>query len=81
MSNWGWKKPSSTATNSFGKWNIEPRLVGGLGFEALSIIYCPFVDLEVHGRFYLVCLSLNIRVGATREGGVKGMIFILNPNP
>ena len=52
-----------------------------LGSNYLSTIYSSFVDLKVHKGLYLVCLtlpcaSMELHV---REG-VKGMIFILNPN-
>ena len=53
------------------------------GLSHLFAIYSPFVDLKVHGgRLYLVCLTLHVKVtGLHVREVIKGMIFILNPNP
>ena len=58
---------------------LEPGLARDPGY--LSAIYSPFVDLKVHERLYLVCLTLlHTGVGLHARKGIKDMIFILNSN-
>ena len=52
-------------------------LVGGLGFDLPLYNLFPIFYFKVNGGLYLVCAGMWPHV---REG-VKGMIFILNPNP